>query len=281
MTVLLCECCSARRHSAAPGEALNVLLRVLGERRWGGEEERLPLITAIATANPIGGIGGLDGDAEFDFASDGGSGGGDDDLLLDGTSSMRFGSYVAELLDAAVLARFTLQARASGHIASGQWEDAARIFDLNNADDGAEDEVEDGKGIGADERESSSPPSFSSSTSDRLSLAPLHAAAAAVRLPPHIRDVSVEVLRVLVEEQRVRSGTNGLLSDRTFLGKAPGELKAAAALEGRDEVTEDDVMALRFLTTFRVPPKVHERMVSGEILRRAIDIAVSRRGSRS
>ena len=36
-------------------------------------------------------------------------------------------------------------------------------------------------------------------------------------------------------------------------------------------------MALRFLTTFRVPPKVHERMVSGEILRRAIERVQERR----
>ena len=38
--------------TGAPGEALNVLLRVLNERRWGGGP-RLPLMTAIATGNPV------------------------------------------------------------------------------------------------------------------------------------------------------------------------------------------------------------------------------------
>ena len=35
--------------SRAPGEALNVLLRILNERRYGGE--RIPLLTAVATGN--------------------------------------------------------------------------------------------------------------------------------------------------------------------------------------------------------------------------------------
>lgn len=38
--------------SRAPGEALNVLLRILNERKFGNDE--IPLVTAIATANPSG-----------------------------------------------------------------------------------------------------------------------------------------------------------------------------------------------------------------------------------
>ena len=38
--------------SRAPGEALNVLLRILNERKFGNDP--IPLITAIATGNPSG-----------------------------------------------------------------------------------------------------------------------------------------------------------------------------------------------------------------------------------
>ncbi len=38
--------------SRAPGEALNVLLRLLNERRWHARP--IPLLTAIATGNPTG-----------------------------------------------------------------------------------------------------------------------------------------------------------------------------------------------------------------------------------
>ena len=37
--------------SRAPGEALNVLLRILNERRF--DEREIPLLTAIATSNPF------------------------------------------------------------------------------------------------------------------------------------------------------------------------------------------------------------------------------------
>ncbi|MCE2390380.1 MAG: MoxR family ATPase [Proteobacteria bacterium] len=49
--VLSCEVCVLDDISRAPGEALNVLLRVLNERRFG--ERELPLMTAIATGNPV------------------------------------------------------------------------------------------------------------------------------------------------------------------------------------------------------------------------------------
>ncbi len=67
--------------SRAPGEALNVLLRILNERRFGAE--RIPLMVAIATGNPM-----------------------DDE-------------YYNEPLDPANLDRFALQLRVSGLIQSG------------------------------------------------------------------------------------------------------------------------------------------------------------------
>eukprot|EP01062_Namystynia_karyoxenos_P048665 TRINITY_DN3713_c0_g1_i1.p1 TRINITY_DN3713_c0_g1~~TRINITY_DN3713_c0_g1_i1.p1 ORF type:complete len:755 (+),score=231.09 TRINITY_DN3713_c0_g1_i1:72-2267(+) len=68
--------------SRAPGEALNVLLRVLAERRWKGLP--LPLCTAVATGNPTEGEG-----------------------------------YANEALDPAALDRFLLQVRVEGMLPRG------------------------------------------------------------------------------------------------------------------------------------------------------------------
>ena len=48
--VLTAELCVLDDISRSPGEALNVLLRVLNERQF--QTERIPLLTAIATSNP-------------------------------------------------------------------------------------------------------------------------------------------------------------------------------------------------------------------------------------
>ena len=48
--ILTSEICVLDDISRAPGEALNVLLRVLNERKFG--DDRIPLLTAIATGNP-------------------------------------------------------------------------------------------------------------------------------------------------------------------------------------------------------------------------------------
>lgn len=76
--------------SRAPGEALNVLLRILNERRFGAQP--IPLMVAIATGNPM-----------------------DDE-------------YYNEPLDPANLDRFALQLRVSGLIQSGA-EDARTLID--------------------------------------------------------------------------------------------------------------------------------------------------------
>ena len=77
--------------SRAPGEALNVLLRVLNERKFG--ERSIPLLTAIATSNP----------------------------LRD--------EYYNEPLDPANLDRFALQLRVSGLIQSGDRAQARALID--------------------------------------------------------------------------------------------------------------------------------------------------------
>ncbi|EOD26371.1 hypothetical protein EMIHUDRAFT_450255 [Emiliania huxleyi CCMP1516] len=92
--VLACELAVLDDISRAPGEALNVLLRVLNERRWGGGP-KLPLQTAIATGNPV--------------ADDG---------------------FYGDPLDPATLDRFTLQLRAQGLVQSADWAGCAEVIDL-------------------------------------------------------------------------------------------------------------------------------------------------------
>jgi len=79
--ILTAEICVLDDVSRAPGEALNVLLRILNERKFG--ETPIPLLTAIATSNP----------------------------LRD--------EYYNEPLDPANLDRFAIQLRVSGLIQSG------------------------------------------------------------------------------------------------------------------------------------------------------------------
>jgi MoxR-like ATPase len=75
----------------APGEALNIMLRLLNEREYKGT--KLPLLTAIATSNPT-----------------------QDD-------------YYNEPLDLANLDRFTIQLKSSGLINRGNWEEAMSVMD--------------------------------------------------------------------------------------------------------------------------------------------------------
>ena len=75
----------------APGEALNILLRLLNERKH--HTRRIPLRMAVATSNPT----------------------------VEG--------YANEPLDPANLDRFTLQLRTSGTICTRQWDEASAIVD--------------------------------------------------------------------------------------------------------------------------------------------------------
>ncbi|HXX48736.1 MAG TPA: MoxR family ATPase [Myxococcota bacterium] len=89
--ILTADVCVLDDISRAPGEALNVLLRVLNERKFG--ERPIPLLTAIATSNP----------------------------LRD--------EYYNEPLDPANLDRFALQLRVSGLIQSGDRAQARALID--------------------------------------------------------------------------------------------------------------------------------------------------------
>jgi MoxR-like ATPase len=89
--ILTAEICVLDDISRAPGEALNVLLRILNERKFG--EKPIPLLTAIATSNP----------------------------LRD--------EYYNEPLDPANLDRFAIQLRVSGLIQSGDRTLARALVD--------------------------------------------------------------------------------------------------------------------------------------------------------
>jgi MoxR-like ATPase len=198
--ILTSEICVLDDISRSPGEALNILLRVLNERKFGGD--RIPLLTAIATGNPT-----------------------KDD-------------YYNEPLDPANLDRFTLQMKTLGLLQRNNWESAAKVIDLYasvNADPEIVDKV------------------------DRADLDDANAAVPKVDLTAEVKQLLLEFLNVLQNDYGCDE-TNSMLTDRTFLVKAVKILKAKAVLEGRDHCVPEDLFVLKYLTTFRVPEEVHNRI---------------------
>ncbi len=187
--------------SRAPGEALNVLLRILNERRFGAEP--IPLMAAIATGNPM-----------------------DDE-------------YYNEPLDPANLDRFALQLRVSGLIQSGV-DDAKTLIDRFAS--GSVVEQPDPEPV-----------------TDRATLDALNQRMYRIEVGAAVRAALLDVLRTLVLEFECNE-TNSLLTDRTFLVKAIKILRGAALLAGRDAVDLQDLAALSWMTTFRVPPEAHEAL---------------------
>lgn len=198
--VLRADICVLDDISRAPGEALNVLLRVLNERKYG--RERIPLLTAIATGNP---------------ARD---------------------DYYNEPLDLANLDRFTLQLRTKSLLENLQWDSAREVIDAYSQHDFDDSDVT---------------PMIDSALRkfpDRLSR---------VRLPDGVRDQFLLLMANIMTNFELNEN-NSLVTDRTFLVKAVKIFKAKAILEGREEVTSDDLRVLRYITTFRVPPEVNEQL---------------------
>jgi MoxR-like ATPase len=188
--------------SRAPGEALNVLLRILNEREFAGES--LGLLTAIATSNPF-----------------------EDD-------------YYNEPLDPANLDRFALQLRIEGLLqdaSGGSAEELVRHF----AASAQPDRVRPAEVV--------APGLF-----DRL-----HTELAGVSVPESVTDGLLSFVQTLVEEYDCNE-RNSLLTDRTFLVKAIKLLRGRALLGGRAEVGLQDLGVLGWMTTFRVPSEVHEKV---------------------
>jgi MoxR-like ATPase len=90
--ILTAEICLLDDISRAPGESLNVLLRILNERKFG--DDTIPLLTAIATSNPTA------------------------------------DEYYNEPLDPANLDRFVLQINAQGLSYGKKWEQARKVIKL-------------------------------------------------------------------------------------------------------------------------------------------------------
>jgi len=200
--ILTAEICVLDDVSRAPGEALNVLLRILNERKFG--EQPIPLLTAIATSNP----------------------------LRD--------EYYNEPLDPANLDRFAIQLRVAGLIQSGDRALARALVD----------QFADGRVVEQPEPEA---------VLGRADLDALHAAQSRVAVPAGEKDRLVEFLRRLVVDYDCDE-TNSLLTDRSFLVKAVKLLRGRALLAGRDHVIAGDLAVLQWMTTFRVPEEVHEKV---------------------
>jgi len=214
--ILTAELCVLDDISRAPGEALNVLLRLLNERQYcgpssNGEVWDLPLRTAIATSNP----------------SDPGS------------------RYYTEPLDPANLDRFVLQLRTDGAISGGRWDEAERIIE-RFAEQGA---AEGAAGAGGGRPAEAATGELQAATQ----------AFARASVPRGVQRLLLDLLRELIERHGVNA-RNSLLTDRTFLVKALRVMRARAVLHGREKCRADDLQALRFLTTFRVPEQVHQNI---------------------
>ncbi len=198
--ILTADICVLDDISRAPGEALNVLLRVLNERKFG--KERIPLLTTIATGNP---------------ARD---------------------DYYNEPLDLANLDRFTLQLRIVGLIQKNQWDMAKQVIDFYATHDFDDAEIE--------------PASSDSLRADRDILL-------RVTLPESVKEMLIDFVSGLMTKFDLNDN-NSLITDRTFLVKAVKMLKAKAVLEHRWVVEPQDLIVLKYMTTFRVPPEVHEKV---------------------
>jgi MoxR-like ATPase len=198
--ILTADICVLDDISRAPGEALNVLLRVLNERKFG--KERIPLLTTIATGNP---------------ARD---------------------DYYNEPLDLANLDRFTLQLRVVGLIQQNKWDLARDVIDFYATHTFDDAEIEPA-------------PSDNLKRDSGMLLK--------VELPALVRDMLIGFVSDLMTRFDLNDN-NSLITDRTFLVKAVKMLKSKAVLEQRWVVEPSDLIVLKYMTTFRVPPDVHEKV---------------------
>jgi hypothetical protein len=81
-----------------------------------------------------------------------------------------------------------------------------------------------------------------------------------------VRTGLLDVCRTLVVDFGCDE-TNSLLTDRSFLVKAVKLVRGRALLAGRSRAVLEDLRVLEWMTTFRVPPEVHEKVP--EVIARA------------
>jgi MoxR-like ATPase len=207
--ILTAQICLLDDISRAPGESLNVLLRILNERKFG--DEKIPLLTAIATSNPTA------------------------------------DEYYNEPLDPANLDRFVLQIKSHGLSYGKRWEEAKKVLRLY-AERPFEFEV---------------PARISREVFDEY-----YNRLSSVVVPEDVQDGLLGFISTLIEDYGLDE-TNSLISDRTFFVKSLKILKAHALLNNRDVCTTDDLMALKYMTAFRVPEEIFLQI--DKILEEAID----------
>ena len=218
--ILDCELAVLDDITRAPGEALNVLFRILNERRsnssgildsTSSDSYAIPLRTCIATGNPA--------DNE---------------------------KYYNESLDPASLDRFTIQLQHRGLVDCAMWMEALEVIDMYD-NVGIEGESSPGTETAATSKESHS--FLEECTYFHKSIA----------VPNNVKRALLRVLQHLVVDYGL-DHNNSILSDRTFLVNALKIMKANAILNGRDRCIMEDLYCLNMLTTFRVPMEVHEQI---------------------
>jgi len=206
--ILTSEICLLDDISRAPGESLNVLLRILNERKFF--EEPIPLLTAIGTSNPTA------------------------------------DEYYNEPLDPANLDRFVLQIKAQGLSYGRKWEQAKEVIKLYT-DRPLEYDV---------------PIRVSKEVFDeyyeRISL---------VTITPEVQDGIANFVSTLIDDYGLNE-SNSLITDRTFFVKSLKIMRSHALIYDRETCTLEDLKALKYMTAFRVPEEIFQRLY--EIIEEAI-----------
>ncbi|MGQ0793054.1 MAG: AAA family ATPase [Deltaproteobacteria bacterium] len=198
--ILTSEICLLDDISRAPGESLNVLLRILNERKFG--EERIPLLTAIATSNPTA------------------------------------DEYYNEPLDPANLDRFILQIRSQGISYGRKWDEAKEVIKLYS------------------ERpfDYTVPVRVSKKIFDEY-----YEKLGQVEIPAEVQEGLANFVVTLIEDHNLNE-TNSLISDRTFFVKSLKIIRSHALLNGRHRCAMEDLRALKYMTAFRVPEEIFQKL---------------------
>lgn len=198
--ILTSEICLLDDISRAPGESLNVLLRILNERKFFNRT--IPLLTAIATSNPTA------------------------------------DEYYNEPLDPANLDRFVLQVKSKGISYGKKWEEAKKVIEIYS-DLPVEPDI---------------PVRVNKDILDEYYKKLNH-----IVIPQEVQEGLTRFISILVEDFGLNE-TNSLISDRTFFVKSLKIIRAHAILSNRDTCTLDDLQALKYMTVFRIPEDVFDRI---------------------
>ena len=203
----------------------------------------------------------------------------------------------AESLDPASLDRFALQVQVQGLVEGRSWVEAERLVEMlqqTSAADGCSSGGGAGTGTGGDERgadgaigaaaEAATAWDDVDERTARMEMAAAlrlaHHSLPRVVFGPEVASLLIGLLKRVTEEilqGAVAGASDGLdsfggldkgsassrrpmLTDRTFLAKAPRLCKASAILAGRDRCEPDDLQVLRHMTAFRLPAELHAKL---------------------